>query len=122
VTFLCGTCGYTLTVRRQCDCSNDRVSRNLVNSRNLVVEQTPMANYKEFDPRVDALVVETITCWDSEIGDISEEDKAWLASAIHQDPQLASNVRYERAHTGFTREITITVADIERLYQDKVSS
>ena len=80
-----------------------------------------MANYKEFDPRIDALVVETITLWDPEIGDISDEDKTWLASAIHQNPQLASSVRYERAHTGFTREVTVTVTDIERLYQDKVT-
>ena len=80
-----------------------------------------MANYKEFDARVDDLVVETITLWDPEIGELSDEDKTWLAAAIHQSPELASNVRYERAHTGFTREITVTVADIERLYQNKVS-
>ena len=35
-------------------------------------------------------------------------------------PQDATTILYERAHTGFTRTITCTPADIERLYQQKM--
>jgi hypothetical protein len=39
-----------------------------------------------------------------------------VATAIHQKPQLASKVSYERSHTGFVRIISVTVEDIQRLY------
>lgn len=78
-----------------------------------------MADYNKFDPRVDSLVVETSTVFGSDMQDLSPEDRRWLAVAIHQKPHLASQVRYERAHTGFSREITVTSADIERLYADR---
>lgn len=81
-----------------------------------------MGNLNKFDPRVDSLVVETRTFWDPSVGDLSEEDRLWLASSLHEHPELASKVQYERAHTGFTREITVTVADIERLYQERLNS
>jgi hypothetical protein len=81
-----------------------------------------MANLNKYDPRVDALVMETRTFWDPAIGEIGEEDRRWLAASLHQHPELASKLKYERAHTGFTREITVTVADIERLYQERLSS
>lgn len=80
-----------------------------------------MAAYNKYDPRVDSLVVETKTVWGTDMGDLSDEDRRWLATAIHQKPHLASKVEYERAHTGFTREITITADDIERLYSDRFS-
>ena len=81
-----------------------------------------MANLKKYDPRLESLVIETRTFWDPSIGEISDEDRHWLASSLHQHPELASNVKYERSHTGFTREITVTVADIERLYHERLSS
>lgn len=77
--------------------------------------------YDKYDKRLESLVVETVTHWSPEINKISEQDKAWLATAIHAKPELAANVRYERMHTGFTREITVTVADLERLYEQKVT-
>lgn len=80
-----------------------------------------MGSYNKFDPRLESLVMETRTNWDPEIGDLAEEDKAWLAVAVHQQPREAANVQYERSHTGFAREITVTVADIERLYDERVS-
>ena len=80
-----------------------------------------MGSYNKFDPRLESLVMETRTNWDPEIGDLAEEDKAWLAAAVHQQPREAANVQYERSHTGFAREITVTVADIERLYDQRVS-
>ena len=70
----------------------------------------------KFDPRVDALVMETRTEWDSSVGKLSDEDRRWVSTAIHTQPQLASQVTYERSHTGFTRTITVTLEDIQRLY------
>lgn len=70
----------------------------------------------KFDPRVDSLVMETRTVWDSSVGNLSEEDRRWVARSIHQRPQLAAKVSYERTHTGFTRVIHVTVEDIQRLY------
>lgn len=80
-----------------------------------------MAN--KFDPRVDALVMETRTRWDSSVGELSAEDRRWVARSLHANPQLASRIHYERTHTGFTREITVTLEDIQRLYlaQDEVA-
>jgi hypothetical protein len=81
-----------------------------------------MAAHEKFDPRVDALVMETKTYWDPAVGSISDEDKAWLSSALHQAPEKAAKVAYERSHTGFCREITVTVEDIARLYREKFAS
>lgn len=80
-----------------------------------------MAAYKKFDPRVDSLVVETRTFWGDDVGDLTDEEKAVIARAIHAEPHLASSIAYERAHTGFTREITVTAADIARLYDQRVA-
>jgi len=79
-----------------------------------------MANLSKFDPRLEALVMETRTEWDPAIGELSEEDRRWLAAAVHQEPQLASKIEYERSHTGFARTITVTVDDIARLYEERV--
>ncbi len=81
-----------------------------------------MANLSKYDPRLESLVMETRTAWDPSIGELSEADRHWLSSSLHQHPQLASKVQYERSHTGFAREITVTAADIERLYQERLSS
>ena len=79
-----------------------------------------MADFNKFDPRVNSLVIETKTFWDPAIGALADADKHWLADAVHLHPEKASNVQYDRAHTGFTRTITVTVADIERLYEEKM--
>lgn len=81
-----------------------------------------MAALNKYDERLESLVVETRTLWDSEVKGLSDDDRAWLARAIHQSPELATQIRYERAHTGFTREITVTVDDIARLYQERVGA
>jgi hypothetical protein len=78
-----------------------------------------MAAYNKYDPRLESLVVETRTHWDPDVGALPEEDRAWLSRAIHHQPELASKINYERTHTGFTREITVTTSDIERLYRDR---
>jgi len=75
----------------------------------------------KFDPRVDDLVMETRTLWDESVGDLSEEDRLWVSEAIHQNPALASKIEYERSHTGFTRIITVTLEDIQKLYLTRQS-
>ena len=78
---------------------------------------------KKFDPRVDSLVVETVTLWDEGVADeLTDEEKKIISEAIHQRPQLASKIQYERAHTGFTRIITVTEEDIARLYEQNISA
>ena len=76
-------------------------------------------SYDKYDRRLESLVMETRTMWDPEIGKLPEEDKVWLARAVHAAPEKAAKINYERSHTGFVREITVTVADLERLYQEK---
>ncbi|MGE3315445.1 MAG: hypothetical protein AB7O26_10040 [Planctomycetaceae bacterium] len=78
-----------------------------------------MGSYNKYDARVDSLVMETRTFWDPETAKLKPEDKEWLAQAVHRAPEKASKVQYERSHTGFTREITVTAADVERLYNEK---
>lgn len=80
-----------------------------------------MADYTKFDSRVDSLVMETRTKWDASVGKLSDEDQAWLAKVVHQSPDKAAKVEYDRSHTGFTRTITVTAADIARIYQEKVT-
>lgn len=79
------------------------------------------ADYTKYEPRVDSLVVETRTHWDPAVGPITDADKDWLAAEVHRQPEKASNIAYYRAHTGFTREITVTVDDIARLYQERLA-
>lgn len=81
-----------------------------------------MAGYDKYDERLEGLVVEAKTYWDANVGTLEEEDQDWLARAIHQSPGVASKVHYERAHTGFTREITVTMEDIQRLYQERMAA
>jgi hypothetical protein len=84
-------------------------------------QQIPMADYNKYDPRVDSLVMETRTNWDPAVGKLSDEDKALLARTVHQSPEKAAKCVYYRSHTGFTREITVTVEDIARIYDEQTS-
>lgn len=76
---------------------------------------------EKYDPRRETLVMETRTNWDPELGNLSDDDKAWLARAVHEQPEKAAKIAYERSHTGFVREITVTVADVERLYRERAT-
>lgn len=76
-----------------------------------------MADYNKFDRRMESLVVETRTQFAPEIIGLSKDDAAWISKAIHAQPQLAAQISYERAHTGFIREIVVSAADIARLYE-----
>jgi hypothetical protein len=81
-----------------------------------------MAAEEKYDPRRETLVMETRTEWDPELGNLSEADKQWLARAVHEEPEKAAKIGYERSHTGFVREITVTVADVERLYRERATT
>jgi hypothetical protein len=81
-----------------------------------------MATYDKFDPRLDSLVMETRTLWDPQVGNLTAEDKAWLAEQVQKHPERAAKINYERSHTGFAREITVTVADVERIYDEHMAA
>ena len=78
-----------------------------------------MAGYNKYDRRLESLVVETRTFWGDDVGELSEDDRRWLAREIHQRPHLAGTINYERTHTGFTREVTIHADDVARLYDEE---
>jgi hypothetical protein len=69
----------------------------------------------EFNEYRERLVVETKTIWPPELGELSDEEKARIAQALHAEPQNAKQLLYIRQHTGFRREITVTPEDVERL-------
>lgn len=80
-----------------------------------------MAAEEKYDARRETLVMETRTNWDPELAGLSDHDKEWLARAVHEHPEKAAKIGYERSHTGFVRDITVTVADVERLYQERAA-
>ena len=81
-----------------------------------------MAADDQYDARGgETLVMETRTNWDPELAGLSEADKEWLARAVHDHPEKTAKISYERSHTGFVREITVTRADVERLYRERAT-
>ncbi len=80
-----------------------------------------MAAEEKYDARRETLVMETRTNWDIELAGLAAADKEWLARAVHEQPEKAAKIAYERSHTGFVREITVTVADVERLYRERAA-
>jgi hypothetical protein len=92
--------------------------------RKLFLSRTtaPMADYTKYDARVDSLVMESLTNWDPSVGKLSDADKAIMARLVHRAPEKAKKICYFRSHTGFTREITVTVDDIARIYDEQTAS
>jgi hypothetical protein len=72
-----------------------------------------MAN--EFDRYRDAPVMETLTVWPDEYDGWDEAQRARVAHRLHAEPDRAADLKYERQHSGFTRIITVTPADLERI-------
>jgi hypothetical protein len=72
-----------------------------------------MAN--EFDPYREALVVEARTIWPEEYDAWEPEERYRLESLLHANPKDAAEMKYSRMHTVFSREITVTPEDLERL-------
>lgn len=75
-----------------------------------------MNKHDAYDARLEGLVVERRTEFAAGLAaHLSVDDRHRLADELHADPAHATEVRYERAHTGFTRVITATAADLTRL-------
>lgn len=72
-----------------------------------------MAN--EYDPYREALVVEQRTLWPSDYDGWEESQKQRVAQRLHAQPGDAAELEYVRQHSGFTRQITVTPADVERV-------
>jgi hypothetical protein len=72
-----------------------------------------MAN--EFDAYREALVVETSTIWPAEFAHWEGGDRLRIEDALHASAEEAAELTYERMHTGFSRVITVTAADLQRL-------
>jgi len=68
----------------------------------------------KFDPYREALIVETETVWPEEYDHLDDAEKARIEAALHAAPE-GCTITYERMHTGFSRIITVTEADIERV-------
>lgn len=68
-----------------------------------------------FDPYREALVVEEQTIWPEEYDVWDEAERDHAASLLHAQPQAAGEMDYQRLHTGFCRQITVTAADLERI-------
>ncbi len=79
-----------------------------------------MASLKKYDPRLETLVMERRTRFDAECGDLSADDRRWLADRLHAAPREAGALEYVRTATGFARTLTATRADVERLYRAEV--
>ena len=69
----------------------------------------------EFDPYREALVVEATTVWPEEYDDWEPTDRRRIEEQLHSDPAKANQLEYVRVHTGFSRQITVTPEDLERL-------
>jgi len=75
-----------------------------------------MAN--EFDPYREALVMEEYTVWSEEFDDIELDERQRLERLLHGSPEDAAQLTYQRTHTGFSREIVVTEADLARVRQN----
>ncbi|MBA3313602.1 MAG: hypothetical protein H0T47_09995 [Planctomycetaceae bacterium] len=79
-----------------------------------------MAAHSHYDRKLEMLVMERRTIFGDELAELSEDDRRWLAEALHAEPHKAAEVRYERQHTGFCREIVAKRSDVERLYRERI--
>ena len=68
-----------------------------------------------FDPYREALVIEEITIWPDELDTLEPGEKERFEKLLHASPEEAAELSYVRMHTGFTRRITVTPEDLERL-------
>lgn len=75
-----------------------------------------MAN--EFDPYREALVMEQSTIWPEEFEDLEPDERTRIERLLHASAEQAAELTYQRSHTGFSREISVTAADVQRVKQD----
>lgn len=69
----------------------------------------------KFDPYREALVVETATLWPDGLPSLAAADRQRVEAALHAEPDKATHLEYARLHTGFSRQITVTAEDLQRL-------
>ena len=67
-----------------------------------------------FDPYREALVVETETVWPADT-ELDPRQRVQLEAMLHAHPQEAAQLEYVRVHTGFSRKIIVTAADLARV-------
>lgn len=69
----------------------------------------------KFDPYREALVVETRTIWPGDYDYLESAERSRLEAGFHSDPENCADLEYVRVTTGFCRQITVTLEDMERL-------
>ena len=69
----------------------------------------------KFDPYREALIMEVETVWPEEYDHLEPDEKTQLEEKLHADPENASQLEYVRVHTGFSRKITVTQEDLDRV-------
>jgi hypothetical protein len=72
-----------------------------------------MAN--EFDPYREALVMESETIWPADYDTLEPAERQRIAQRLHAEPDKATEMEYVRQHSGFSRRITVTPADLDRV-------
>jgi len=70
-----------------------------------------------YDPYRDALVVEEVTHWPFDLGEVPESERPFLERILHQQPAQAASLEYVRLYSGFARHITVTQVDLTRIRQ-----
>ena len=59
-------------------------------------------------------MIETQTIWPEGV-DLDRAARERIAQRLHAEPAEASQLSYERLHTGFARVITVTPEDLARV-------
>lgn len=72
-----------------------------------------MAKYDGYQARLETMVTELQTDWPAELAGVP--DAAAIARRLHEQPEVAADIRYDRQHTGFARVIVVTADDLTRL-------
>lgn len=72
-------------------------------------------DYLSFNPHLETMVIEVRTEWPTEAATLSRDERAAVSRRLHADPAACDEVRYDRAHTGFTRVIVATAGDLARV-------
>lgn len=77
----------------------------------------------KFDPYREALVMETNTVWPEDLADVlanaSVAEKSKVETVLHAAPDQCAHLEYVRVHSGFCRQITVTLGDYERARKAK---
>jgi hypothetical protein len=70
-----------------------------------------------FDPYREALVIEQNTIWPDTLENppAAKAERERIEKLLHSNPAQAIELTYNRLHTGFSRQITVTTDDLTRL-------